>query len=224
MDYAWTMEFRSVADIPEAELCRWLFSDPTVCGPLCRDLEFTPCSLAAFSVPTTCIIPNAEGPGDIDVLLTSSPGYEFTVAIEVKRVKIGTDSFHTWMPRKLQGLRRGVRQASLLGTLQFSRAFLLVVVVTDGRERHGLNFAFRGPEVPELRKAIDEFPDRERLAPNIGLAFVEVTQPIDKPIADAGSIGIRVHRRPEVLAQPDAVTVALKAYFEGVRTRGSRGA
>lgn len=224
LDYACTMESRSVADIPEAELCRWMFSDPTVCVPLCLDLALAPGSLAAFSVPTACIMPTAEGPGDIDVLLTNSPGHEFTVAVEVKRVKIGADSFHTGIPGKLQDLRRGVRQANLLGMLQFSRAMLLVVVVTDGRERHGLNFAFRGPEIPELRKAIDEFPSRERLAPNVGLAFVELTQPVDKAIADAGSMGIRVDRRPGVVAQPDAVTAAVKAYFEGFRTPGSRSA
>lgn len=218
MDYASNMESLSVTDIPEAELCRWLFSDPTVSAPLYRDLELAPSSLAAFSVPTTCIMPNAEGPGDIDVLVSASPHHEIAVAIEVKRVKIDADTFHTGMPGKLQDLRRGVQQANLLGRLQFSRAMLLVVVVTDGRERRGLNFAFRGPEVPMLRKAIDEFPDRKRLAPNVGLAFIELTQPVDKAIADAGSIGIRVDLRPKLGAQSEAVTAAVRAYFDGVQS------
>jgi hypothetical protein len=187
IDYACKMEIRSVTDIHEAELCRWLFSDPTVSAPLCRELELAPPSLAAFSVPTARIVPNAEGPGDIDVLVSTSPHHKNALAIEVKRVKIDADTFHTGMPGKLQDLRRGVQQASLLGRLQFSRAMLLVVVVTDGRERHRLNFAFRGPEVPMLRKAIEEFPDRKRLAANVGLAFIELTQPVDKAIADAGS-------------------------------------
>ena len=217
IDYAYNMKSRSVTDIPEAELCRWLFSDPTVSAALRRDLELAPSSLLAFSVPTTRIVPNAEGPGDIDILLSTSPHHKNALAIEVKRVKIDADTFHTGMPGKLQDLARGVQQAGLLGRLQFSRAMLLVVVLTDGRERHGLNFAFRGPEVPMLRKAIDEFPDRKRLAPNVGLAFVELTQPVDKVIADAGSIGIRVDHRPEVAAQPGAVTAAVKAYFDGVR-------
>lgn len=223
MDYGCSMQSRSVTDIPEAELCRWLFSDPTVSTPLCRELEIAPSSLVAFSVPTTCIMPNAEGPGDIDVLLSTSPHHELALAIEVKRVKVDAASFHTGMPGKLQDLRRGVRQANLLGMLQVSRAMLLVVVVTDGRERHGLNFAFRGPEVPELRKAIDEFPSREKLTPNVGLAFVELTQPVDKAIADAGGIGIRMGRQPEVVVQPDAVTAAVRAYFEAVGLKAREG-
>ena len=218
IDYACSVESRSVTDIPEAELCRWLFSDPTVSAPLCRDLELAPSTLAAFSVPTNCIVPNVEGPGDIDVLLSTSPHHENALAIEVKRVKVDVDTFHTGMPGKLQDLRRGVQQANLLGRLQFSRAMLLVVVVTDGRERHGLNFAFRGPEVPMLRKAIDEFPDRKRLAANIGLAFIELTQPVDKAIADAGSIGIRVDLRPTLAAQSEAVTAAVRAYFDRVQS------
>lgn len=161
-----------------------------------------------FSDPTTCIVPNAKGPGDIDVLLSTSPHHENALAIEVKRVKIDAGMFYTGMPGKLQDLRRSVRQANLLGRLQFSRAMLLIIVVTDGRERHGLNFAFRGPEVPMLRKAIDEFPDRERLAPNVGLAFIELTQPVDKAIKDAAGIGIRGtfeprrQRNPRQLPQP----------------------
>lgn len=153
------MESRSVTDIPEPELCRWLVSDPTVSAPLCRDLELAPSSLPAFSVPTICIMPNAEGPGDIDVLVSASLHLDIAVAIEVKRVKIDADSFHTGMPGKLQDLRR----------------------------------------------------------PNVGLAFMELTQPVDKAIADAGSIGIRVDCRPEVEMQPEAVTVPVRAYFEGFR-------
>ena len=37
----------SVTDIPEADLCRWLFSDPIVSVPLFRDLELEAILLAS---------------------------------------------------------------------------------------------------------------------------------------------------------------------------------
>lgn len=208
------MEAHSVTEIAEEALCRQLFIDPTFSQPLLRELRVEATSLLALSTPTTRIAPNAKGPGDIDVLISATPHHENALAIEVKRVKVGAEAFHTGMPGKLQNLRRGVQQANLLAQLQFSRAMLLIVVVTDGRERDGLNFAFRGAETRALRQAIDGFPGREKLAPKVGLAFVELTQPIDKDIADAGGIGIRIARPPTMVTQPESLSSAVRALFK----------
>jgi len=109
------------------------------------------------------------------------------VAIELKRVKIVSETFYTEQPGKLGDLKHGVQQANLLRALGFYRTILMVAIVTDGRDRVGLNFASRGP-TSTLASIIDQFPDNDRLVSGIGVTFVEITQPIDKEINLAGAI------------------------------------
>ena len=197
----------SVTGIAEDALCRWFFLD-LAARPLLEELRVSSGSRVLFSSPTTSAFPDARGPGDIDVLIADPQYPEASLAIEVKRVKIQAATFHTGMPGKLQDLQRGVQQANLLADLGFHRTFLVVAVVVDGREREQLNFASRGPTF-DLVEAIDNFPGRARLAPHVGLAFVEIVQPVDKPITDAGGIGVRVVRHSTAVQQPLSVTAAI---------------
>lgn len=212
------MESSSVTEITEDVLCRWLFLEPAA-RPLLEELRVLPGSRVWFSVPTTSVLSEARGPGDIDVLIGNPQYPESALAIEVKRVKVESATFHTGTPGKLQGLKHGVQQANLLAKVGFHRTFLLVAVVIDGRERVELNFASRGL-TSELAKAIGEFPRRAALAAHVGLAFVEITQPVDRPITDAGGIGVRVAQQPTGIAQSPALTAGIVHLFSHGYGRG----
>lgn len=202
----------SAADLPEAPLSRLLFGESPACRPLATELGIAPSSRVAFEVPTITLVPGARGPGDIDVLVFSSQTPERALAMELKRVKITPESFETELPGKLSDLKRGVRQANLLGGLGFHRAYLVIAVVTDGRQRIGYNFFGRGPTL-ELLKMIDQFPGRDQLRRGVGVAFVEITQPIDKEIALAGSVGAWIARDAQELDQPPSLTTSVAEFF-----------
>jgi hypothetical protein len=125
----------SAAALQEAPLSRLLFGESPACRPLVTELRIAPGSCVAFEVPTATLVPGARGPGDIDVLVCGPQTPARALAIELKRVKITPESFETELPGKLPGLKRGVQQANLLGELGFHRAYLLIAVVTDGRQR-----------------------------------------------------------------------------------------
>lgn len=198
--------------IPEAALSRWLFTDPVVCRDLAAELRITHGSVVGFEVATTRLVPDASGPGDIDVLVCpkGSPGR--ALVIELKRVKIVPETFHTQLPGKLGELKHGVQQANLLHKLGFHRTFLMVAIITDGRERSGLNFASRGP-TSALVQLVDGALGYDELLPGVGLAFVELTQPVDKDITWAGAVAVRVVRDAELRTQAPVLTARVTKLF-----------
>ncbi len=79
------------------------------------------------------LVPDARGPGDIDVLAVDPSQPDQAVAIEVKRVKMPPDSYWTSLPNKIEEIGKGCKQAGLLRAIGFQRSYLLVAVVADGR-------------------------------------------------------------------------------------------
>lgn len=213
-----SMQVPSAADLPEAPLSRLLFGESPACRPLAAELRIAPGSCVAFEVPTATLVPGARGPGDIDVLVSSLQTPARSLAIELKRVKVTAESFDTELPGKLSDLKRGVQQANLLGELGFHRTYLVIAIVTDGRQRVGYNFFGRGPTV-ELLEGITQFTGRDRLRPGVGLAFVDMTQPIDKDIALAGSVGAWIEWDAQESDQPPSLTASVAEFF---RTRAAR--
>jgi hypothetical protein len=207
------MEAPAATDVPEASLCRWLFG---VGSSLCRvrdELRISPGSKVLFETRTADVAPSARGPGDVDVLLVDRLSPQRAIAIETKRVKVSTHAFHTGQAGKIGELEHGVVQANLLRAIGFHRTYLLVAVVTDGRERTDANFAFRGPPL-EMMRAIEAFPAQVKLDSDIGLGFVYVTQPVDKDIQWAGSIGIVIRRDAREREQSANLTAALSRMIE----------
>ncbi len=209
------MQAPSATSLNETPLCRWLFGAFPSSRLLADELGFAPGCCPLFEVPTTSLIPDARGPGDIDVLVSSAKRPEAAIAFEAKRVKISAGAFDTGLPGKLSDLRHGVQQANLLHALGFHRSYLLVIIVTDGRQRADFNFASRGP-TSELVSIVDGFRDRDRLDPHVGIAFIEVTQPVDREIESAGAIGVRVARDAVKLPQPVTLTNAVGELFRRV--------
>lgn len=60
---------------------------------------------------------------------------------------------------------------------------------------------------------IDQFAGRDRLRPGVGVAFVEITQPIDKEIALAGSVGAWIARDAQESDQPPSLTTSVAEFF-----------
>jgi hypothetical protein len=95
--------------------------------------------------------------------------------------------------------------------LGFSRVVLSVLVVTDGRSRGEFNFAFRGP-TGEIIGKINRAFDLTDLHGDIGVARIEIVQPVDKDFTLAGGIGGRFLRDPAPREQSASLTVAIQQY------------
>ncbi len=192
----------AATEITEHELVTWLFSDPLPQSMLAPGLGLPPGGEAILRAKVPGFL------GDVDVLGVLPLVPSEATAVECKRVKVQSATFHTDLPGKLHDLQKGVRQANALHELGFHRAWLLVLIVADGRERTDFNFIGRGL-TPELVRTIDDFPERDRLHSGVGLAFVEITQPVDKDVRLAGGVGFRLKRAPVAQEQPDSLTALI---------------
>lgn len=208
------MDAQNVTSIDEKPLAKWLFQGVPGARMLRREFRLVAASRVLFEVPTHEIVPGAHGPGDVDVLVADADYLQHAVAFEVKRVKVDAATFATNTPGKVAKLKQGVQQVNLLCELGFHRAYLLVVIVTDGRERGDHGFPFRGP-TPEILRVIREFPGQDKLHPRAGLAFVEMTQPVDKGIQFAGSIGIQICIEAQEVEQLPDLNAAMSKLFKG---------
>jgi hypothetical protein len=195
----------TVTDIVEGPLTRWLFSQSSARHTLWRELDLPIPARIAFELKPPEIHGKSTVPGNIDVLVCHPAKPDRAVVFESKRVKVKPQTFETLLPGKLRELeKKGTRQATGLHEKQFHRNWLLVCVAIDGRERHGKFFS-RGLSGP-LVKTIYDYVNNLVLRPGVGVVVVEICQPVDDPIEDAGSMVIKVVREPTPQTQPDHVT------------------
>ena len=85
---------------------------------------------------------------------------------------------------------------------------MLPIVVTDGRFRAQYNVFFRGAD-PALVDVIQSHPALQGLAAEMGLAFVEVVQILDKPFDMAAGVFTRLARRATPQAQARTITSSI---------------
>lgn len=211
------MSTLSVTDIEERALVKWLFTGPTVPVSLSSQLHLGPVHRLGLALPTKTLFPGVCHPGDIDVLIQHDVSAANCTAIEFKRVKVKAETFQNGSPNKIADLRKGVHQVNDLYELGFSSTVLLVAIVTDGRTRVQANFVHRGPTAQQLVKIWD-FSGRESLHDEVGLGFVEIVQPVDKPIDMAGRIGaymVKVPRRRTQRLELGPLTRAFLASSRG---------
>ena len=207
------MEATSATEVQEAELAQWLFTAFAPSQLIASELGLIPEMQLAFGIDAKILAPTARGPGDSDVLAVNATCPEQTVSIEVKRVKMSSDSYLTSQANKLQGLQKGSNQVGLLREIGFHRSYLLVAVVADGREQTKVNFAFQGP-TSTLVKAVKEKLCSISFHPDVGVVVVEVTQPVDKSIQDSGAIGIWTHQRASMIQQPLELTAKIASFLQ----------
>lgn len=208
------MPARPAPEIEEAALVRWLFLESPGRRVLFPQLGIEPWTYSVLQVREP-VLEAGSYPGDVDVLVSSVTSAEQSLAIECKRVRVDPVDFYTGQPGKLQDLRKGVAQANGLHAIGFSRAFLAIIVVNDGRERAAFNFIGRGL-TSDLVRTIDQFPGRGDLDPAVGLTIIELTQPVDKPIQNAGGGGVRVLRAAKPQAQPAALTSRIRSFMSTI--------
>lgn len=210
------METASATDVQEAELAHWLFTAFASSRLIAVELGLIPEMQLAFRTDTKILAPTARGPGDIDVLAVNTTYPEQAISVEVKRVKMPSDSYLTSQPNKLQELEKGSKQVGLLREIGFHRSYLLVAVVADGREQTEVSFPFRGP-TPELVAVVKEKLRGLNFHPDVGVVVVEATQPVDKDIQDTGAIGIWTHQAASMIRQPPELTAKIASFLQASR-------
>jgi hypothetical protein len=210
----------SLSDLNEADLVtRWL------AAPRWREVVSGFARVSEdFCVKTSVSLEGAPGvrsggQGDIDILLYSPGEPQNAVAIEAKRVKVGSGAMRSGSPNKVGGLLKGVEQVNRLADLGFSRVYLLIFVVVDTRElnagktsRSGMSNDMKSRIRIAVQKCV------VGLSEKIGIMQCELVQSVDAPPLTVGEAGFHLIRQAEPVEQSPVLT---KWVFEASKTANS---
>jgi hypothetical protein len=163
----------------ESEILRWLVESRAK-DLLLAELNVGSRAFIAQSVKQPVIEHSQGKPGDIDLLICDNYLAERAIAIQCKRVKVKAINHKDDDLNKLSDITGGVTQANFQrSNLGFHRNYLMIIIEAYGRRRVENNVLFRGPS-QETFKAVYEFPRRESLHDDIGVIFVDISQPTGK--------------------------------------------
>jgi len=189
----------------ESDILKWLMAS-SFRDLLLSELEVGGDAFIAHDVVRP-IIENSQGkPGDIDLLICDGGRASQAIAIQCKRVKVTALNQDHDNLNKLSDISGGVKQANFQrNNLGFHRNYLLVLIEAYGKKRSASNALFRGPN-RQTFKEIYEFPMRESLHDDVGVIFVEISQPTGKSFRNMVVVGVCIDKEAAHLEQTTSLT------------------
>ncbi|MGH9872911.1 MAG: hypothetical protein ACRD9S_10650 [Pyrinomonadaceae bacterium] len=202
----------AVTAVKETSIVRYLFSS---CAKrlILNELQLEDDSSIHYEVRAPVVSPGGR-PGDIDVLICQPSHADTAIGLQCKRVKVealdqGTDKIN-----KLPDVSVAVRQANLQRqNFGFHKNYLVVIIETYGPSRTQSNVAFRGP-TSNTFKEIYEFPQRETLHDDVGVLFIQLTQPTGKSFRRMYELGVCLDKQARPLEQTSNLTNRIKELIE----------
>lgn len=194
-----------VTDERESDILKWLMSS-SFRNLLLSELGVGGDAFIAYDVARP-VVENSQGkPGDIDLLIGDGGRADQVIGIQCKRVKVVALNQDHDNLNKLSDISGGVKQANFQrNNLGFHRNYLLVLIEAYGRKRSASNTLFRGPN-QQTFKEIYEFPMRESLHEDVGVIFVEISQPTGKSFRNMVVVGVCIDREAARLEQTPKLT------------------
>jgi hypothetical protein len=198
----------------ESIITKWLFSKADFREMFFSLLNIPFYTKCGFEIKEPLISNHNSLPGDVDVLLFNDNQINESIAIEVKKVKYFFNQKGNEKVNKIYDIRDGIGQTKGLLEIGFHQVYLVIIIVSDGRNIKWNNYIFRGISGEQFQQVYD-FPDRENLNENIGLIFIEIVQPTGLSIDKTGVIGICIDKSSQKQEQSKILTFKIKEYING---------
>jgi hypothetical protein len=193
---------------PEGRIVDWLVGMRAARELLLEELGLPADTYIQTGIVEPLIAKNrSQPPGDIDLIFVPEPHH--AIAIQVKRVRVVAETTHRDRTpgRQLGNITRLVEQANGSREIGFSANYALVLIECDGVARSDYNFIARGAS-PHVFRRIYHVTKDQPLHADVGLIFVEITQPTRTSVDRAGVVAVcvdkqatRLDQRPEVTAR-----------------------
>jgi len=194
----------SLAELAESALLRELMADPTWWRGRIMNVVGFP-DVAQYFLEVSCAGLPGEPIGDVDVLVVPDDAPEHSIAIQAKRIKVGSNAFATGEPNLLTKLPKLRQQANLLAEIGFSQTYCYVLVVVDSRQNNNGEFRYDGLD-QRLREKLGSLDFLSGLDERVGVMQFEMVQPVDDRPLGAESFSGRCVRVAKQQLQPPEVT------------------
>jgi hypothetical protein len=157
--------------------------------------------------------PDRGKPGDIDILLFQRDSPQRSVAIECKRIKVEALSERDVKINGEKNIGEGIIQANEYFNLGFSRVYLLIFLLHDGRKLNTPNILFRYGKGLKVER-LYSLPWQGDLHEKVGIIFVEVYQISDRDVNTTYGLGICVDKRASEQEQPYDLTLKVMSLLK----------
>src|ERR1044072_8376448 len=207
------LEEDDVTTKDEETIIKWLLGSPAK-DLLLRVLGVGRDSFIAYSVKQPVVENPQKKPGDIDILICGEYRADRAIAIQCKLVKVVAFSQEEDDVSKLPDIKGAVLQANKQrANFGFHRNYLAVIVKAYGQKRTQNNPIFRGPNQNTM-KLLYEFPQRESLHSDVGILFIDITQPTGKSYDQMAVVGICHDQQAMPLEQSPNLTNRIKEFMQ----------
>ncbi len=196
----------------EGEVVTWLMNNGDFRRMLFEKLFPLASSHIAYhcGVKEPIIIPNKK-PGDIDILLYEQEKEKNAIGIECKIVKSESREHQTPKINKIVSVhKKGTLQANGYAEIGFSRVFLFIVILDDGRHYKNPNFIFRSTP-SEFLEELYGFDWNSRLNEDTGIIYVYVNQFTTNHINQTKGLGLQIVRAAKGRVQDEVLTAKIKS-------------
>jgi len=193
----------------ENDVIDWLISNDNFKQMLYRKL-FSSSSVIHHCGVKEPITEPKKKPGDIDILLYKASDESNAVGIECKIVK--SESLENQSPKinKITSVqKKGTKQADGYVKIGFSRVFLMVILLDDGRQYKNPDFVFRTTPTEEL-KELYNFDWNTKMNKDVGIIYAYISQLTSNHINQTKGLGLRIEREAKERFQNKELTEKIK--------------
>lgn len=150
-------------------------------------------------------------PGDIDILLYEDEKEGNAIGIECKIVKSESRKHQPPKINKITSVqKKGTQQANGYFDIGFSRVYLMIILLDDGRHYKNPNVIFRSTP-SEFLEELYGFDWNSRLDDDIGIIYVHVNQfTTNHIINQTKGLGLQIEREAEQRVQDKTLTDKIK--------------
>ena len=201
---------QKITDQGEREIVDWLVEMRQARELLLEELRLPANTYARTGVTDPLIEKDRRTPpGDIDLIFVPDP--RRAIAIQVKRLRVIAETTHrdSTPGRQLGNITKLVEQANGSRDIGFCENYALVLVECYGPERADYNFLARGSS-PGVFRRIYHLTKDQPLHCDVGLIFVEITQPTRSSHARTGMVAVSVDRSATPLDQSPDITARVR--------------
>ena len=210
---------KSVRDYIEDEITDWILNDNTRRQFFTSKFFNDPYKILDFRRLKKPFTPDRGKPGDIDIVLFDPLKLNQSIAFECKRVKVQAQSEGESKINGAHNIQEGVIQANKYLELGFSKVYLVIYLLHDGRQLKTLSTLHRIGKGESVEKLYN-IPLNEGLKDEVGLVFVEIYQNTDKLIDLKYGLGICVDK--EAKAKEQYTTTTEKLILEIKKTTANK--
>ena len=194
----------------EKEIVDWLVRTPDARELLIQELGLPADTYVQTGIVEPLLEPNRrQPPGDIDLIFV--PDALRAISVQVKRFHVVAETrCKDRVPgRQLGNIAKLIEQANGSRKLGFAENYALVLIECFGPARDEHNFLARGVS-PDVIRRIYQITNDQPIHPDVGVIFLEVTQPTRSSVDWAGMVSVGIDKRATQQQQSPGLTASVR--------------